>query len=329
MGISVARRVIGWYQQQKRDLPWRRTGEPYRIWVSEVMLQQTRVAAVIPYYERFLARFPDVAALAAAPEEELLAAWSGLGYYSRARNLQKAARLIREMGAFPRDYDSIRALPGVGNYTAAAVASIAFGLPHAVVDGNVLRVLARFSADGGEIRSPAARARLGSLAQSLLDRRRPGDFNQALMELGATICAPRGPRCAECPLARDCTARQEGRPEHYPIRSARPRTVRIDRTLLLVRSRERLLLCRRDPKVKRLAGFWELPEASELAGASIRKQIGRFRHRIVNQDFHLVVWEASVKRKPAPMDWIRPQDLARLPLSTSARKALILAGFDL
>jgi A/G-specific adenine glycosylase len=322
MGYSLARRVIDWYRRARRDLPWRRTRDPYRIWVSEVMLQQTRVAAVIPYYERFLARFPDAASLAAASEDDLLAAWSGLGYYSRARNLQKAARLIRHAGAFPRDYDSIRALPGVGGYTAAAVASIAFNLPHAVIDGNVLRVLARFSADGGDIQSPATRARLAAQAQALLDRRHPGDFNQAMMELGATVCLPRTPRCEACPLARDCRARIDGQPERYPVRRPRPAPVRVERVLLLVRHRGRLLM-------RKVAGFWELPEARELVGASVRAQVGRFRHSIMNRQYHVELREASLRRKPAALEWIGAPDLPRLPLSTAARKALRLAGFDL
>src|SRR5579872_3965323 len=192
----IRRRLVNWYLRNRRDLPWRRTSDPYRIWVSEVMLQQTRAQAVIPYYEKFLARFPDAASLAAADEAEVLALWSGLGYYSRARNLQRAARRISAAGVFPRDYDSIRALDGVGDYTAAAVASIAFGLPHAVLDGNVMRVLARLDNDAADISAASTRARLRARAQELLDGRRPGIFNQALMELGATICVPKTPQCA-------------------------------------------------------------------------------------------------------------------------------------
>src|SRR6266516_234894 len=180
--------LLSWYAGAKRVLPWRETRDPYRIWISEVMLQQTRVAAVIPYYERFLARFPDLATLAAAPEQELLAAWGGLGYYSRARNLQRAAQQMR--GRFPSDYESIRALVGVGDYTAAAVASIAFGLPYAVVDGNVLRVLSRVTNDASDIGSLKTKKRMQALADTLLAQSDPGLYNQALMELGATVCLP-------------------------------------------------------------------------------------------------------------------------------------------
>src|SRR5580700_932140 len=201
---GIRRRLLAWYGKHKRDLPWRRTEDPYRIWISEIMLQQTRVAAVIPYYERFLALFPDVSALASAPEQDLLAAWAGLGYYSRARNLQKAARAIVELAQFPTDYAALRDLPGVGDYTAAAVASIAFGMPHAALDGNVLRVLSRVAAERGDIKSQVVRRRLGALADTLLDRRRPGEFNQAMMELGATVCLPKQPMCVRCPIQLHC-----------------------------------------------------------------------------------------------------------------------------
>jgi len=184
---SIRTKLTRWYARTKRDLPWRRTRDPYAIWISEIMLQQTRVAAVIPYYERFLRRFPDAAALAEASEQELLAMWSGLGYYSRARNLQKAARQMVERGTFPNDYASLRELAGVGDYTAAAIASIAFGLPHAVVDGNVRRVIARVINDG--------HANPQELADRLLDQRDPARWNQAVMERGATSCLPREPLC--------------------------------------------------------------------------------------------------------------------------------------
>jgi endonuclease III len=188
---------LRWYAAQHRDLPWRRTRDPYRIWVSEIMLQQTRAEAVIPYYERFLERFPSIAALAAASAEEILASWSGLGYYSRARNLHKAARQMG--GLFPSGYQAIRELPGVGDYTAAAISSIAFGLPYAVLDGNVLRVVARLTNDSADISAGRTRARFREIAQQWLDRRQPGAFNQAMMELGATVCLPRVPRCEYLP----------------------------------------------------------------------------------------------------------------------------------
>ena len=192
--------LLHWFAQNRRDLPWRRTRDPYAIWISEVMLQQTRVAAVIPYYERFLSRFPDLESLAGASETDLLAHWAGLGYYYRARNLQRAARNALEAGTFPADYDGIRHLPGIGEYTAAAVASIAFDLPYPVVDGNVYRVLSRVLNDRTNIASGPARKHFTVLAGAILDRTRPGDFNQAIMELGATVCLPRKPLCLICPV---------------------------------------------------------------------------------------------------------------------------------
>jgi len=323
------KRLLAWYQRSGRDLPWRRTRDPYRIWISEVMLQQTRVAAVIPYYERFLERFPDFARLAAAPEPDLLAAWSGLGYYRRARNLRKAARMMVEGGGFPSDYDSIRALPGVGDYTAAALASIAFGLPYAAVDGNVLRVLARFTAERGDTGRAAVRSKLGALAGRLLDRRRPGDFNQALMELGAAVCLPRRPECSGCPLEARCKAHQAGTEPCFPVKSPRPPTVRVERALLVIRRRGCLLLGRRGEQMKKLAGFWELPEPLDVVDASNKQRVGRFRHAIVNDDYHVTVWEASAQRKPSGLRWVPESELARLPLTTATRKALRLAGYDL
>src|SRR5436853_2803564 len=188
---KLAALLLAWYRKSHRDLPWRGTTDPYRIWVSEIMLQQTRAVAVIPYYERFLARFPTVATLAAAPEQDVLALWAGLGYYSRARNLRRAAQAIVAAGGFPRDYDAIRALPGIGDYTAAAVASIAFSLPHAVLDGNVMRVVARVENEGADIGTVRTRERFRAVAQEWLVPDDPGHFNQALMELGATVCLPR------------------------------------------------------------------------------------------------------------------------------------------
>ena len=200
--MAIRRKLARWYEKNARDLPWRRTRDPYAIWISEIMLQQTRVAAAIPYYERFLARFPDARSLARAFEDEVLAAWSGLGYYSRARNLHKAAKAIAELGAFPRDYAAIRELPGVGGYTAAAVASIAFHLAHAVVDGNVKRVIARLAG--------TADVDVQAAADALMDRSNPARSNQALMELGAVVCLPRAPLCDACPVARECQAKNNG-----------------------------------------------------------------------------------------------------------------------
>ncbi len=321
------RRLGAWYDRHHRRLPWRETRDPYRIWVSEIMLQQTRVAAALPYYERFLERFPDVESLAAAPEQELLAVWSGLGYYSRARNLQKAARQIVASGnGFPRDYKGIRALTGVGEYTAAAVASIAFGLPHAVVDGNVLRVLSRVDNDASDIGPPASRRRFTGRAQQLLDPQDPGRFNQALMELGAMVCLPRQPQCLFCPLAENhCEAHRCGVQNELPVKLRRGEVHRIDKTLLLVRRGSRVLMRQRSPETLRLGGFWELPEDGELPGAEPGEEIGGFRHSITNHDYRIRVRVAGIERKPPRWRWLDPAKLSNRPLTTMAWKALRLA----
>lgn len=317
---AIRAKLLRWYARAHRDLPWRRTRDPYRIWVSEIMLQQTRVAAALPYYERFVAAFPDVEALAAAPQEKLLALWSGLGYYSRARNLQKAARQIVERGSFPRTYEAIRELAGVGEYTAAAVASIAFDLPYAVLDGNVLRVLARLTNDDGEITSGATRKRLKSVAGELVDRKRPGLFNQAMMELGATVCLPKQPQCGKCPLAQHCEACRTGRQTQLPVKRARPKTIRIDKVLLRIERRGRVLLWQRPPGGGRMAGFWELPES--IPGARKGEPLGEFRHTITHHHYRCMVRKASLSSTPRGFRWWPLTRLHEIPLSTTAKKAL-------
>jgi A/G-specific adenine glycosylase len=299
---------VHWYERAKRDLPWRRTRDPYAIWISEVMLQQTRVAAVIPYYGRFLERFPEVAALAAAPESELLTLWSGLGYYSRARNLQKAARQIVESGSFPKTYLSILELAGVGTYTAAAIASISFGLPHAVVDGNVRRVLARWTND----RNVNAQ----ELANRLLHRDDPALWNQALMELGATICVPRDPRCTDCPVSTLCAARRAGTQKNLPLKGVKAAPEQLARTLLVIRRNGRILL----KPSERVRGFWDLPEpyAKARPGATL----GEFRHTITHRNYRFTVKEGSASVGPLGTQWHTEEELAQIPLSTTAKKAL-------
>jgi A/G-specific adenine glycosylase len=226
---SFRKQLLAWFRQFQRDLPWRRTKDPYRIWISEIMLQQTRVAAVIPYYERFLTRFPDVRALAEAPQEEVLRLWSGLGYYSRARNLQKAAQqIVAQHGArFPQKEEAVLALSGIGPYTGGAILSIAFGAKHAVLDGNVARVLARLGAVRGDLRESQRWQSLQKVASALLDAKSPGDWNQAMMELGAMVCTPRSPQCLLCPVAKYCRARQSGDPESFPEKRKKRDAVQI------------------------------------------------------------------------------------------------------
>jgi A/G-specific adenine glycosylase len=316
--------LLAWYEQAHRKLPWRVTREPYRIWVSEIMLQQTRVAAVIRYYERFLTRFPDVASLASAPEQLLLETWSGLGYYSRARNMQKAARKILAAGAFPTDHPSIRELDGIGEYTAAAIASICFDLPHAVLDGNVLRVLSRVFNDAGDIRSGATKRRLSECAHKLLDKKCPGRFNQALMELGATICIPRQPRCAECPISGYCEARLRGTQSQLPVKLGRQPPVRLEKAILIVERRGKFLVRQRPPDASKLASFWEFPDVEELPRAQRGKSFGEFRHSITNHNYRVTVLEGSVVRSPRGFCWLSIAELAERPLTTATRKALAL-----
>ena len=288
------------------------------------MLQQTRVTTVLPYYERFLAKFPDVGALASAPEQEVLALWSGLGYYSRARNLQKAAKIIAERGSFPDTYDEIHALPGVGSYTAAAVASICFGLPHVVVDGNVLRVMSRFLAERGDIKAPSTRARIGAEAQRLLDKKRPAEFNQALMELGATVCLPANPLCLLCPWSSLCSAKSLGIERELPVKSGQRAPRQVKMTVLVVQRGRQVLLRQREVSDRRMAGFWELPELHDVPGAKIGRRLGQFSHSITYHRFVIEVREAEVNKATPGLMWKPIFDSEHLPLSTVARKALRL-----
>jgi len=288
------------------------------------MLQQTRAQAVIPYYERFLERFPAAQDLARASEIEVLQHWSGLGYYARARNLHRAARRIIENGAFPQDYEAIRELPGVGTYTAAAVASIAFGGKHAVVDGNVMRVIARFSGDAADIGASATKIRFEKIASTLLDLRDPGRFNQAMMELGATICLPRNPLCLLCPVSADCQARVQGKQSQLPIKLKRTQPVRVDVTLLIVERAGRILLWRRNPDSPRLGGFWELPSSEELPKAKKLEAVGSFRHSITNHNYLFTIVKATASSVASRLQWFDRAQLQAIPLSTTTRKALAL-----
>jgi A/G-specific adenine glycosylase len=310
-----------WFSAHQRALPWRATSDPYCIWVSEIMLQQTRVAAVIPYYRRFLERFPDFRALAAAPEPELLAHWAGRGYYYRARNMQQAARLIEEHGSFPSTYEEIRRLPGVGDYTAAAVSSIAYNLPHAAVDGNVLRVLSRVLAEPANIASSAGKRRFSELAQKMLDLRRPGQFNQAMMELGATLCLPKNPQCLLCPVAKLCRAHASGRQNELPVKGPPTAVVEERRTVFWIEQEGKLLLWQRPPTARLMPGFWELPEPIHLPGAAPALKLGSFRHGITFHNYAFEVWEAAAPAAIGECQWIALAQLAGLPASTILKKA--------
>ena len=262
--------LLPWYAENRRELPWRADREPYHVWLSEIMLQQTRVEAVKGYYLRFLQALPDIAALAEAPEERLLKLWEGLGYYSRVRNLHRAAQIIvADGGVFPAQYDAIRSLPGIGDYTAGAIASICFEQPTPAVDGNVLRVLSRYLASDEPITDVRVRRRCAARLAAVYPVGHCGDFTQALMELGATVCVPNGaPRCEACPLAAHCAAKRSGTQLCYPVKAAK-RSRRVEeRTVLILCCGDKIALCKRPPRGL-LAGLWQLPD---LAGASDAQQ---------------------------------------------------------
>jgi A/G-specific adenine glycosylase len=339
------RALLAWYRRNRRDLPWRRDPDPYRVWVSEVMLQQTTVKSVLPYYAAFLRRFPDVAALAAASEEEVVAAWSGLGYYHRARNLRRGARHVADhhAGRFPRTLEAALAVPGVGLYTASAILSIAFGVALPVVDGNVRRVLARLRA----LRGPRWR-RDGpyyNLAEEVLDRESPGDWNQALMELGAVLCTPRRPACPACPVRSSCRARALGLQDQIP--EARNRRAPVDVTVAaaLVEKDGRVLLVRR-AEGRLMGRMWEVPQTSlEARGlADLARElsvqhdlavlpgalVARARHTITFRRIRVEAYRARLRRPPRSdperYRWVTLAEVASLPVSSLTRK--ILRGFS-
>lgn len=342
------RRLLAWFRRSRRDLPWRRTKDPYRIWLSEIMLQQTRVAAVLPYYRRFLRRYPALRALARARTEQVLRLWAGLGYYSRARNLHRAARQIvaEHHGRFPRELDAALELPGIGRYTAAAVLSIAYASPYAALDGNVARVVARLNALRGDPRAPRRWRHLQGLAQELLAPEVSSDWNQAMMELGATVCTPRAPRCDACPVARWCRAYQRGLAEKLPLGREKhaPVQVHIAAAVLLDPRRRTLLL--RDASGGDGALFsrmWQFPavRVSRHAGKELARHLralfGRAlserqgnglaplapaRHTVTFREITLFPFLLRVKRLPKAAGARKPllAELDRLPVSNATRK---------
>ena len=341
---EVRARLLAWYDLNRRDLPWRRSQDPFRILVSEFLLQRTRVASGTPYYERFLARFPTVRDLASARRDEVLAAWEGLGFYRRAEHLHAAAQAIvkRHGGTVPRTYEALAALPGIGPYTAGAVASIAFGLPVPAVDGNVTRVIARLYRLRSDTTRPETRRRIADIAGRLVSTDRPGAFNQAMMELGATVCTPLSPACDRCPVERLCLARAAGEEREIPLRRPRVavRTVRV--AFALIESKGRVLLVRRKPG-ELLGGLWSLPggempsrrsEPESLRGL-VREQTGiaveiRSRWSPIARTFSHRKWSGSIFRgsprgRPTShgdVRWIRVPDALRLPLVPFHRAAL-------
>ena len=338
--------LLEWYGNERRSLPWRSTRDPYCIWVSEVMLQQTQVTTVIGFYERWLRRFPDVAALAGADTEDVLRAWEGLGYYSRARNLQRAAREVvaRHGGRLPAFREALLALPGIGRYSAGAIASIAFGADEPAIDGNIERVLTRLFALGGDPKRAPLAGQLWALARALLPPGRAGDFNQALMELGATLCTPRAPRCASCPIQRHCSALRADRVLDYPESAPRPAATLERRAVAWVEKKGRVLAVRAPATATRWAGMWQFPDV-ELTPAQapqaalakslerstgLRVQVGErllgLRHQVTRFRIELEVFEcrASGGRARAlaydEVRWAAEEELARLPMPSAHRK---------
>jgi A/G-specific adenine glycosylase len=336
----IRKKLLRWYDHHKRDLPWRRSRDPYAIWLAETMLQQTQVKTVLPYYERFLLAFPNVAALARARRERVLRLWSGLGYYRRAENLHKAARQLKsEHGsAIPQTYEDLRSLAGVGDYTAGAILSIAFQKRYPAVDGNVRRVLGRMYSAAGE-------RELRALALRLIPRSRPGDFNQALMELGATVCIPKNPGCAGCPVNRECADRKRNR-GGAAISRRRVEFVNVIWPLAIVRQGGKILL-RRRPAHGLLAGLWELPGGESPRGRKISeflrselaaiprlkvgmKKLGEFRHAITHRRIRVPIYlldcpaNYQFQLAHSGWRWIDPSEIRGHAVSSMTLKALKL-----
>jgi A/G-specific adenine glycosylase len=332
---AFRRTLLRWYDRNRRDLPWRKTRDPYRIWLSEIMLQQTRVAAVLEHYRIFLDRFPNVEALAAASEDAVLAAWSGLGYYRRARSLHQCAKaIVQQASRFPQRAADLKVLPGIGRYTAAAIASIVFGEPVAVVDGNVERVLRRLVNIDPNAIKPGIKlttAQIWTHAQALLASSRPGDFNQAMMELGATVCVPREPRCQVCPVQKWCstqkssqaTVERRASPPGKPPTQSRVRQVKKNIWCLLNQRHGSILLVQRPKKSSLMSGMWELPIISKAPHPTPDSALWRtFRHSITVTDYTVHVVRNTILRNTV----LRNMALPNMPLRTTSLRHGYAAG---
>ena len=332
--------LLRWYGENRRTLPWRAEPTPYRVWVSEIMLQQTRIEAVIPYYERFMAELPDLAALAAVSEERLLKLWEGLGYYSRARNLKKAAeRVIKDFGgALPASAAALRSLPGIGDYTAGAIASIAFGLPEPAVDGNVLRVVMRLTACPDDVLEQKTRRRVAEALRAVYPSgAEAGLLTEALMELGETVCVPNGEaRCEVCPLRALCLAGRRGEAARYPVRGAKKERRREELTVLLLRCGDRWAL-RRRAETGLLAGLWELPHldgkldaetaAGELAARGIAftalRSCGEARHVFTHVEWHMTGYIVDCAGESGDFVWETAEEIRRAYAVPTAFRAYV------
>lgn len=329
--------LIPWYRKNARDLPWRKDKDPYHVWISEIMLQQTRVEAVKGYYIRFLQRLPDIRSLAEVSENELLKLWEGLGYYNRARNLQKAAQkiLLEHEGVFPSEYSKIRALPGIGEYTAGAVASNCFDEPIPAVDGNVLRVITRITENRNDISKTATRRQIAGNLERIYPRENCGDFTQSLMELGATVCLPNGkPKCEECPVSLICLAYQKGIQEELPVKAKKPLRKTEEKTVFLLQCGDRIAVKQREEKGL-LSGLWEFPNVEgTLNPQQAIKQVenwgtepaGICREVRENHIFTHVQWEMTgytivCQRKNETFLWVTAEELQKeIPLPSAFKK---------
>ncbi len=335
---ALPEKLLPWYRANARALPWRENTDPYRVWVSEIMLQQTRVEAVIGYYERFLRALPDVYALARAPQDELLKLWEGLGYYSRVRNLQKAAVEIVQTrgGRFPDTAQEIAKLPGIGAYTAGAIASICFERAAAAVDGNVVRIVARITGDGTPADSPRLKREIAARLQAVYPPQGRGDFTQALMELGAIVCTPRAPQCGRCPMQTLCVARRSGRTAELPVMPTKKSKKAEPRTVFLLECGGRLALTRR-PERGLLAGLWALPECAgaltpgealdTLRGWGVQPlavdAAAEKKHVFTHVVWQMRCYRAACAAAPARFLWAAPQELeAQYALPTAYRQFL-------
>jgi A/G-specific adenine glycosylase len=344
---ALRQRLLAWYDRHARDLPWRRTNDPYAIWLSEIMLQQTQVETVKPYFERFMKALPTIEALARADEHEVLRLWEGLGYYRRARQLHRAAQIIvaEHDGRLPRDPEAVRQLPGIGRYTAGAILSIAFDAREPILEANTLRLLSRLLAYAGDPRSSEGQRLLWAMAAILLPRRNSGRFNQALMELGSGVCTARSPRCADCPVAVLCRANQQGRQQEIPLAKSKQPQQAVREAALVIRHRGRVLLLRW-PEGRRWAGLWDFPRfplAAEqpaaidrelvdnvcaLTGVTIApgRHVTTLTHGVTRFRITLECYEAKYvsgdKKAAAVLEtrWLRPAELEDYPLSSTGRK---------
>jgi len=329
--------LLPWYDENKRVLPFRGTRDPFAVWISEIMLQQTRTETVSGYFTRFLERFPDVEALALADEQEVLKYWEGLGYYSRARNLHKAAKIIYSEygGHFPRSYEAVRSLPGIGDYTAAAVCSIAYRLPYPAIDGNLTRVISRVHGIREDVGIPSIKRQIEELANAHIDRDRPGDWNQALMDIGATVCVPGTPDCSRCPMREHCSAYAEDDAELLPVRAAAKPPKPISMGVALVTHKGKILVQQRDAAL--LRGLWvflllendDTPDGllkklhSMGIEATLKAPLGEARHIFTHRIWNMKLYhfEAAEIVKKASCRFVTAQELAALPLPTAMKAA--------